>query len=132
MPESIKIWNGKVVHAGIFDFKENYRFMYEWLRAHDYLILEKKYTEKMQQEGKKFVEIRWTAYRKISSYFRFRMELILKSPGMAPTEVQEGGIKVKRDKGEIEIRFDGGVYLDKDYENHWGEEWSAAFFERYL
>lgn len=128
MPESTKIWNGKVVHAGVFDFKETYRFMYEWLRAHDYLVLEKKYTEKINARDIKFIEIRWTCYRKISDYFRFRMQLILKCPHVSSAEIQEGSLKVKRDKGEIEIRFDPGVFLDKDYENRWGKNGVLNFF----
>jgi hypothetical protein len=136
MPDSTKIWNGKIVHAGIFDFKENYRFMYEWLRSHDYLVLEKKYTEKVRPDGGKFLEIRWTAYKIISKYFRFKMQLILKAPYMSSAEVQEGSIKVKRDKGEIEIRFDPGVFLETDYENHWGKNKFVKFlrdiYDKYI
>ncbi|MCX6741833.1 MAG: hypothetical protein NTX24_01495 [Candidatus Pacearchaeota archaeon] len=136
MPESKKLWNGKIVHAGIFDFKENYRFMYEWLMSHEYLVLEKKYTEKVKPEGGKFIEIRWTAYRKISNYFRFKMGLILKAPHIAPAEIQEGSMKVKRDKGEIEIRFDPGVFLEKDYENRWGKNGVLNFlrnlYDKYI
>ena len=116
MSELSPVYEGKVVHAGIFDFKEIYGFLYEWFTSYEYVVLEKKYSEKIKAQGKD-VEIEWLCLRAISDYFRFRIKIKIRVLGMTTVELVKGGTKIKKNKGEIEIKF--GSYLERDYENKW-------------
>jgi len=133
MSELSPVYGGKVVHAGIFEFKEFYRYMYEFWRDYQYLLIEKKYSEKIKAEGKD-VEIEWVMLRKISDYFRFKIAVTTRVTKMVSVEVQEGGVKTSRDKGEIEIKF--ASWLEKDWDNKWEQNPITKFlrgmYDRYI
>lgn len=116
MVEISLVYEGKVVHAGIFDFKTFYNYLYDFFTYYQYAVIEKKYSEKIKPEGKD-VEIEWLCLRKISDYFRFRIKVAIRILGMVTVEMQRDGIKTKRDKGEIEIKFSSA--LERDYEHKW-------------
>lgn len=133
MVELSPVYDGKLAHGGIFDFRELYRFMYEWFRDYQYFLIEKKYSEKIKAEGKE-VEFEWLCLRKISEDFRFRIKIVTRIIKMIQVDVQEGGIKTTRDKGEIEIKFNS--FLERDYQNKWDQspitKFLRSFFERYI
>lgn len=133
MAELSPVYDGKLVHSGIFDFREMYRFMYEWFRDFSYLVLEKKYSEKIKAEGKE-VEFEWLCVRKISEDYRFRIKIVTKIIKMVTVEVQEGGMKFNRDKGEIEVKFNS--YVERDWQNRWDQhpitKFLRGFYERYM
>jgi hypothetical protein len=116
MSEKDKICEAKVKHDGIFDYKEVYRFLYAWLTDFEYFMEERNYTEKVKPEGKE-VEIHWIARRKISDYFRFVLKVDWLILGMTNIEVMKDNLKVKANKGVLEIKVTG--FLEKDYENRW-------------
>lgn len=116
MAEISPVYEGKVVHAGIFDFKTFYGYLYDFFTYYQYTVIEKKYSEKIKPEGKD-VEIEWLCLRTISDYFRFRVKVVIRILGMVTVEVQREAIKTKRDKGEIEIKFSSA--LERDYEHKW-------------
>lgn len=133
MSELSPVYGGKVVHAGIFDFRELYRFMYEWFRDYQFFLMEKKYSEKIKPEGKE-VEFEWNCFRKISDYFRFKINITTRIIKMVSVEIQEGGVKATRDKAEIEIKFNS--WLEKDYDNKWEQnpvtKFLRGFYDRYI
>jgi len=106
----------KVRHVGIFDFKETYRTAYSWFVDNGYDLIEQNYTEKITAKGKE-IEILWVAYKKVSDYFRFNIKTGWRILGMNDVEVEQDGKKIKLDKGDIEIKFNGT--LEKDYEGRW-------------
>lgn len=110
------VYEGKVVHAGIFGFKEVYRFLYEWFTGYEYVVIEQKYSEKIKAEGKE-IEIIWLCLRKLSDYFRFRVKVRIFITRMTTVEVMQGNVKTTREKGEIEVKFTS--YLERDYEHRW-------------
>lgn len=116
MAELSLVYEGKVVHEGIFDFKDVYQFLYNWLNSYEYVVIENKYSEKIKADGKE-LEVIWTCLRKISDYFRYRIKIVTRVIRMTSVEVMRNGVKVKRDKGEMEIKF--GAYLERDYEHKW-------------
>ena len=116
MTEADKIYETKLKHEGLFDFKELYRFFFEWFTSYDYIVAEKKYEEKITPEGKD-IEVEWECFRKISDYFRFKVKIIYRLIGLVSVEVQKGNIKVKTNKAMVEIKATG--FLEKDYENRW-------------
>jgi len=116
MAELDKICEGKVKFDGIFNFGEIYKFVYTMLGDYEYKIEEKVYSEKSKPTGKE-IEIVWMTKRKISDYFRFRINVTWLILGMSDVEVQKDGAKVKLNKGNLEIKFT--TYLEKDYEQRW-------------
>ena len=133
MVEVSPVFDGKVVHAGIFEFREMYRFLYEWFRQFEYLVQEKKYSEKIKADGKE-VDIEWICLRKISEDYRFRMRVLIRIIKLVTVEVQEGGVSVKRDKGDIEVKFYS--YIERDWQNRWDQhpitKFLRGFYERYM
>ncbi|MEM4152647.1 MAG: hypothetical protein QXK80_00795 [Candidatus Pacearchaeota archaeon] len=116
MSEVSPVYESKIVHAGIFDFKTIYNFLYDLFTYYNYVVIEQKYSEKIKAEGKE-LEILWLCLRKINDYFRFRIKVRIFIVGMSSVEVVRENVKVKRDKGEIEVKI--ASYLEKDYENKW-------------
>lgn len=133
MAEKDQIFSGKTKYTGIWDFKETYRFVYDWFIDKGYKIKEKGYSEKIKPDGKE-IEIKWEAKRKISDYFRFVIKadwLILK---MVEVEVEKEGKKIKMNKGYIELKFT--AILEKDYEHRWENNAFIKFlrgvYDRYI
>jgi len=116
MSETDMIYETKIKHSGLFDFKELYKFVHEWFASYQYVVAEKKYEEKIQPEGKD-IEIEWVCFRKISDYFRFQIKIAYRIIGLVTVEVQKGNIKTKMNKAQLEISFK--AFLEKDYENKW-------------
>lgn len=116
MAEKDKIFESKIQHTGIFDFKETYGFAYKWLIDENFDVTEKKYSEKVKAEGKE-IEIQWTFERKISDYFKFSGTADWRILGMNTVEVSKNGIKLKMNQGQVEIKVKG--ILERDYENKW-------------
>ena len=124
MSEIGPVYETKVVHAGIFSFKDLYKFIYEFFTSYQYAVVEKKYSEKIKAEGKD-VEVEWLCIRKISDYFRFRIKVTMRVVGMTQVEVTREGVKTKRDKAEIETKI--ASFLERDYENKGKQTLSASF-----
>ena len=116
MVEFTLAYETKLTHSGIFDFKEFYRFLYEYITSREYVVIEKGYSEKVKPEGKE-ISIEWLCLRRISDYFRFRIKVAIRIIDMVSVEVMRDGVKVKRDKGTVEVKFT--AYLERDYENRW-------------
>ncbi|MBM3247013.1 hypothetical protein FJZ17_00515 [Candidatus Pacearchaeota archaeon] len=117
MAERDNILGAKVKHNGVFDFKETYRILYEWLVSQGYDMNEKTYKEVIGAGGAKELEIEWEAIRKVSDYFRFLLKVDWKIIGMTSVEVEIDGVKQKMNKGQFEIGVK--AILIKDYENRW-------------
>ncbi|MFH1248773.1 MAG: hypothetical protein V1660_01330 [archaeon] len=134
MVEVDRVYESKFKFAGVFDFKEAYNFVYKWLNDYGYnIIQEKNYVEKIVPEGKG-VEITWEAKKKVSDYFRFFLRLNWMVTGMTNVEVEKNGIKVKINKGMIEIKVMG--FLEKDYEHRWEvspfSKFMRGIYDRYI
>ncbi len=133
MSEKDTIFKGKIKNTGIFNFKDFYSFVYDWLREEGYDVFEKKYSEKVSGDSKQ-IEIEWDADREISDYFKFRINMYWLILGMKSVEVQKEGQKVKMDTAVTEIKFK--AILVKDYEDRWENStfWKflRGIYERYI
>ena len=125
MVELSPVYEGKVFHAGIFNFKEIYGLLYDWFTSYEYTVIEQKYSEKVKPEGKE-VEVIWACLRKISDYFRFRIKVRIFIVRMTTVEVMINGKKVQRNQGEFEVKF--ASFLEHDYENRWESNPVTKFF----
>ena len=117
MVEKDILFRTKVRHIGIFDFKETYRILYEWLVDQGYDVNEKSYKENIGAGGAKELEIEWEAWKKVSDYFRFLLEIKWHPLGMTTVEVEIDGVKQKMNKGQFELEVKST--LIKDYESRW-------------
>jgi len=133
MPEQDTQYKGKIKQAGIFDFKDIYRFVYDWLNDEGYDVVEKTYSEKVAGDSKD-IDVEWVAEKKVSDYFKYIIELDWKILGMKSVEVQRDNQKVKTNSGIIEIKFE--AILVKDYEARWEHQaiWKflRGIYDRYI
>ncbi|MEM1535244.1 MAG: hypothetical protein QXE64_00190 [Candidatus Pacearchaeota archaeon] len=125
MSEKELIYETKVKHDGIFDFKALYAFLYDWFADREYFIKEESYTEKIKAEGKE-IEIKWKCLKKITDYFRFEIEIKWRISRLVDIEITKEGKKIKANKGEVEIKFSGT--LERDYEN----KFETSAFTKFL
>jgi len=133
MAEKDKVFSTKLKYTGIWDFKQVYRFVYDWLSDNGYTLKETNYSEKIKPDGKE-IELKWEAKRKISDYFQFLIKADWLILGMTETEVQKEGVKMKMNKGYLEIKF--SAILVKDYEHRWENTALIKFlrgvYDRYI
>lgn len=134
MVEKDNLFETKVKYKGVFDFKETYRVVYQWLVDEGYDLNEKSYKETAKPGNAKEVEIEWLAYRKISDYFRFVIKVNWLILGMTEVEVEIDGVKQKMNKASVEIKV--STVLEKDYENRWENrpffKFLRTLYDRYL
>jgi hypothetical protein len=134
MVEVDKIYESKVKFDGLFDFKSLYNFINKWLSTYGYGVIEEKsYSEKIRPEGKE-IEIVWNARKTVSDYFRFLLKITWRVFGMVSVEAQKGDVKLKLNKGGVEINIGG--FLEKDYESRWESSPTNKFlrgvYDRYI
>ena len=106
----------KVKQAGVFNLNELYLLLYKWFEMYGYDFQEQEYRD-IDKGGKKQLEIRWYAEKKIDDYIKFVIKISMMVVGMEDVEVEEEGVKRKTKKGTVEFRFD--AFLLKDYEDRW-------------
>jgi len=133
MAEKDKVIENKLKRDGIFDFKETYKFIYRWLNEENYDISEDKYQETVAGDAKD-IEIKWTATKKISDYFKFEIVLSWRILRLVNVEAEKDGRKLKMNKGSFELKVKGTVI--KDYEGRWENRPAMKFlrgvYDRYV
>ena len=114
MPEKDTIFKSSIKNQGIFNFPEFYKFCHEWLTDETQLtIIENNYKEKVDGEAK-FIDIEWTAFRKVTDYFKFEMKIKFKILALTNVEIQRNGKKEKTNKGSVQIKLSGNLIRDYD------------------
>ena len=123
----------KITYDNVFDLKELYKHLYEWLVWRKYDVAEKKYKEKVKPTGKD-MEIQWEANRDIDEYSSFRIELKAILVAVNDVDVQKDGAKVKMQKGEITMQI--SEHLITDRLDFWASKpmfsFLRNFYEKYL
>jgi hypothetical protein len=133
MPEKKEVFKQQIKQKGFFNYNEVYKFCFNWLKEEGYSISEDKYDEKVTSFGKE-IQIKWTAKKKISDYFRNIIELKWHILGMVDAEVEIEGQKQKTNKGEVKIDFK--ATLERDYEKRWEDKpvWKflRGIYDKYI
>src|SRR3989344_4375091 len=124
MAEKDKVLTEKIKRVGIFNYKDTYQFVYNWLNEEGYGVEEKKYVEEIQGDAKK-IEIIWTAGKKVSDYFKNELKLSWSILGMKNVEVEKDGKRIKMNDGSFEIKISGT--LVKDYQSTWKKNPTSKF-----
>jgi len=126
MVEKEVIFGSKIKNTGPVNFKEFYRFCYDWLTDESNLIvIEEKYVEKISGDIKA-MDIVWTGFRKITDYFKFEIKVTWRITNMREIEIVKDGKKVKMNDGAVEIKVKGT--LIRDYES----KFEQSAFKKFL
>lgn len=127
MVEKSKIITEEVKYSGYGNFKDAYKYAYDWLKDNEgYNVVEEKYTEKISGNAKE-VEFKWKCDKKLNDYFKSAVTIDWKVLGMTDVEVEVDGRKEKMNKfAELKVKISGT--LEKDYEN----KWEATPFYKFL
>ena len=114
MPEKETKFSSRIEYAGIFSFKEFYKFAHLWLTEEMGLsVSETKYEEKIVGDTKN-ITVKWTADKKVTDYFKFELELEFTIEGLTNVEVNQGGAKVSTNKGKAKLGVKGNLIRDYD------------------
>ena len=112
-----KVIAEKIKYSGYGDFKEAYKYAYDWLIDERYKTIEKEYTEKIVGNGKE-IEVKWECTKELSDYFKSNLVIRWRILGMTDVEVEIDGKKEKMNKfSELKIEITGT--LEKDYHHKW-------------
>jgi len=134
MSEKDPLLKTKIKHKGIFNFKETYNLVYDWLINEGYDLNEKQYKENVLPGGAKEIEIEWEAMRKVSDYFQFVIKVEYHIMGMTEVEVEIDGKKEKMNRGQFEFIIKS--VLVKDHESRWENapffKFLRTLYDRYL
>jgi len=133
MSEKDTIFKGKIKQRGLYDFKDFYEFLYDYLMDENYDVFERKYVEKVSGDSKD-VEIKWECMKEISDYFRFVIVLDWLVLGMKKVKIKREDKEITMDTGLLEVKFK--AQLVKDYENRWENHpvWKflRGIYDRYI
>lgn len=114
MSEEEQIFSSKVKYTGVFSFKDFYKFCFDYLKEEKSLdVGEGAYKEKIVGDTKE-IEAKWDATKKVTDYFKFKIQVKFDIKRLANVEVMQDGIKVKTNQGEAEISVKG--ILIRDFE----------------
>jgi len=127
MVEKDTLLKETVKYAGVVDFPGIYNFLFEWVKDEKYDITEDLYTEKVKGDAKD-IDIKWTASKKLTDYFKSAIDIKWRILGMKDVEVQIDGKKKKMNK-LAELKIDIKGVLEKDYDNKWNSSTTAKFFK---
>ena len=112
--EKEKIFSSNISSKGIFSFQDSYKFCYDWLTEETGVdVLESKYAETLKGNVKD-IDIEWEGTKKVTDYFKFEIKVVFKIIGLAEVEVEQGGAKIKTNKGKIKITVAGTLIRDYD------------------
>jgi hypothetical protein len=113
--EKSVIFSSNVKYVGVFNFRNLYSFMYDWLEQETQLdfIMEEKYEEKIKGPEKDVI-IKWTGDKKLTDYFKytFKMEIVIRQ--LKNVEINQDGKKIKTNEGSVQLKVKG--ILHRDYE----------------
>ena len=128
-----EVFESKLKNTGPVNFKELYNFCYDWLSDETNLIVaETAYVEKIAN-GKN-IEATWNAFRKVTDYFKYTIEVKWRVVGLKDVEYQKDGKKLKTNTGSIEMKVKGTVI--RDYEGKFDtsqfKSWMNKIYEKWL
>ena len=110
----------KLKYKDIFDIKEFYMSLQEWLLEHDWSDEEDKvdhwetyYGERVSQDGSKEIWFQWRAAKNApgSIKLKYYLDLDFHVLGLGSAEIVKEGRKMKVNKGEIEMAIKPGMEL---------------------
>ncbi len=112
--EKKEVYESKLKNDGVVNFGDIYNFCFDWLSNEANLIVaEVSYVEKTTGNLKN-VEATWNAFRKITDYIKYNIEVVWRVQKLKEIEYQKDGKTYKTHMGSVQIKVNG--YMTKDYE----------------
>ncbi len=126
MAEEETIFSSTVKYAGVFSFKDFYKFCYEWIKEEiDMDISETKYEEKIKGDEKEIV-VEWEGGKELTDYFRFDAKIKFKIRPLKNVEIVQNGKKIKTNEGDVKLGIKG--ILVRDYKG----KFEMSAFNKFL
>lgn len=122
--KSVEVPTLKITFAGLFDMKELYKLIHEWLKdgewrdseGSDDLYHEILYHERISISGSKDFWIWWRMKKPSgSNYYYYTLDINFLILGMTTSEVIHNGQKVKAHNGEVNIDITAKMNLDQEF-----------------
>lgn len=134
MAEKDKIFSSSIKYGGIFSFSDFYQFCYNWLTEETGLdISEDKYSENLKGNEKE-IEIEWTCTKKVTDYFKFEVKVKFEIIALTEVEIEQGGAKVKTNKGKVKVIVKGILVRDYDgkFEKDAFRKFLRSIYEKWI
>lgn len=134
MAEKEEVFSSKVKYGGIFDFKEFYKFCYQWLVEEMQLdVMEDKYAEKISGDSKG-IKVEWTGTRKVTDYFKFSVNVKFEILNLTSVEITQSGRKIKMNNGSVEVKVKGLLIRDYDgkFEKTATKKFMRSIYEKWV
>lgn len=134
MAEKDKIFSSKIKYDGLMDFKEFYKFCYQWLTEEAELtVSETKYAEKVTGDSKN-IDVSWSGSRTVTDYFKFQVSVSFKIINLTNTEIIQSGKKFKMNKGSVEVSVSGTLVRDYDgkFEKTSSQKFMRSIYEKWV
>jgi hypothetical protein len=114
MSEKETVYSSKLKFSGVFNFKDVYKFCFSWLTDEIELdVQEEEYSEKINGSVKD-IAFKWVGEKDVTDYFRFQIKVESLTIAMSDVEINQGGRKIKSNKGDFEIKVKGVLIRDYD------------------
>ncbi len=124
----IVVDDSKIEYQGLFNSKELYRVIENWIKDHGYDKREASNTEYTKHEGK-FIELKLAPWRTITDYAKIIMKVKIVMNDLKDVEVKSDGHRLRMNQGKLVISFQGIV--ETDWEGRWISK-PTLFFLRTL
>ena len=134
MAEKDKIFSSKVKYGGLMDFKEFYKFCYQWLTEETGLdVAEEKYAEKISGDAKD-IDVIWRGEREITDYFKFEVKITFKIIHLTKAEITQDRRKIKMDNGSVQVDVKGTLVRDYDgkFEKNSMQKFMRGIYEKWV
>ncbi len=134
MVEKDKIFSSRIKYDGVMDFKEFYKFCYQWLVEEAGLeVVENKYAEKISGDSKN-IKVEWAGSKKVTDYFKFQIEVKFEVLNLVTIEVMQDGKKVKMNKGSVEVSVKGNLLRDYEgkFEKTASQKFMRSIYEKWV
>jgi hypothetical protein len=134
MAEKEDIFSSKIKYDGLFDFKEFYRFCYQWITEEMQLeTVEDKYAEKISGDSKS-IKIEWTGSRKVTDYFKYGVKVGFEILNLTSVEITQNGRKIKMNNGSVELKVKGTLIRDYEgkFEKTSTQKFMRSIYERWV
>ncbi len=134
MAEKDRIFSSKIKYDGFMNFKEFYKFCYQWLTEETELdVTEKKYAEKISGNAKN-IDVEWDGERKVTDYFKFKLGVKFKVLNLTDFEEVINGQKIKMNKGSVEVSVSGTLIRDYDgkFEQTASQKFMRSIYEKWV
>lgn len=105
-PESIK-------SKSVFNLGDLYKFVYKWFELNSYETKELEYYHGDEQGGN-HIEVRLEATKELDSYIKRKIKVSFLVLGMTKVEVEHEGMKLKTNKGGVEVQIEALLELGSD------------------